>query len=317
MSRILVIRLGALGDFVQSFGPFASIRAHHPHARITLLTTQAFADLARRAPWFDAVVVDRRPSFWNLPALFRLSRMLRGFDLVYNLQTSSRTSRYFRLAGRPPWSGIASGCSHPHANPRRDLMHTRERQREQLEMAGVQAFPTPDLAWLTRPPGLAGESGIRAALPAAPYAILVPGAAPHRAAKRWPYYFPALARDLEARGLVPIVLGTATETPLAAAIREQAPSAIDLTGRTSIGEIAVAAASAGLAIGNDTGPMHVAAGVGCPSVVLFSAESDPALTAPRYPDGGWPTVLRAPDLADLPPDRVAAALPGGHRRLPV
>ncbi len=195
-------------------------------------------------------------------------------------------------------------------------MHTRERQREQLEMAGVQAFPTPDLAWLTRPPGRAGESGIGAALPAAPYAILVPGAAPHRPAKRWPY-FPALARDLEARGLVPIVLGTATETPLAAAIREQAPSAIDLTGRTSIGEIAVIAASADLAAGNDTGPMHVAAGVGCPSVVLFSAESDPALTAPRYPDGGWPTVLRARDLADLPPDRVAAALPEGHRRLPV
>ena len=49
MTRILVIRLGALGDFVQSFGPFSAIRAHHPEARITLLTTAPFADLARRS----------------------------------------------------------------------------------------------------------------------------------------------------------------------------------------------------------------------------------------------------------------------------
>ncbi len=219
MSRILVIRLGALGDFVQSFGPFAAIRARHPEARITLLTTPPFAELARRAPWFDAVAIDTRPSVWNLPALLLLARSLRGFDFVYDLQTSARSSRYFWLAGRPPWSGIAPGCSHPHANPRRDFMHTRERQREQLLMAGVETFPAPDLAWLTRSRGDAGESGIRAALPAAPYAVLVPGASPHRPGKRWPH-FPALARRLEARGLVPVVLGSRAETPLAAAIRQ-------------------------------------------------------------------------------------------------
>jgi ADP-heptose:LPS heptosyltransferase len=308
MSRVLVIRLGALGDFVQSFGPFAAIRAHRPQARITLLTTPPFAELGRRAPWFDAVLIDTRPSAWNLPGLLRLARSLRGFDFVYDVQTSSRSSRYFWLAGRPPWSGIAAGCSHPHANPRRDFMHTRERQREQLEMAGVEAFAAPDLAWLTRVSDRAQGDGIRAALPGAPYAILVPGAAPHRPAKRWPY-FPALAGQLEARGLVPVVLGSPAERPLADAIRQHAPSAIDLTGRTSIADLAVVAASADLAVGNDTGPMHVAAGVGCPSVVLFAAVSDPDLTAPRYPDGGWPTILRAADLADLPPDRVAAALP--------
>ncbi|WP_457848573.1 glycosyltransferase family 9 protein, partial [Staphylococcus aureus] len=58
-----------------------------------------------------------------------------------------------------------------------------------------------------------------------------------------------------------------------------------------------------------TGPMHLAAALGCPSVVLFGGASDPALTAPRYSDGGWPTVLREGDLASLAVDRVAAALP--------
>ena len=59
--RILVIKLGALGDFAQAFGPFAAIRAHHPGAEITLLTTPPFAPLARQAPWFDQVWENGRP----------------------------------------------------------------------------------------------------------------------------------------------------------------------------------------------------------------------------------------------------------------
>ena len=59
-----------------------------------------------------------------------------------------------------------------------------------------------------------------------------------------------------------------------------------------------------LAVGNDTGPMHLAAAVSVRCVVLFSSDSDPALTAPR----GDVTVLAEPDLANLPVDRVVAAL---------
>lgn len=294
--RILVIKLGALGDVVLAFGPFAAIRAHHPDAHITLLTTAPFAELARRSPWFDAVEVDARPRWWDLPGLRDLRRTLRGYDFVYDLQTSGRSSRYFRLAGRPPWSGIARGASHPHANPDRDAMHTVERQREQLRMAGIPDVPAPDLSWLT-----AGGP----VLPP-PYALLVPGAAPHRPAKRWPAErFGALAALLAERGVHPVVAGTAAEAPLAAAILAACPAAEDLTGRTSLFDLAGLAARASLAVGNDTGPMHLAAAVGCPCVVLFSADSDPALTAPR----GRVRVLRADRLADLPPARVAAALP--------
>jgi ADP-heptose:LPS heptosyltransferase len=295
MRRILVIRLGALGDFVLSFGAFAAIRAHHAGEAVTLLTTAPFADLAGRAPWFDQVLVDARPGWWDAAGLLRLARQLRGFDFVYDLQTSARSSRYFALAGRPPWSGIARGCSHPHANPGRDAMHTLERQREQLAMAGIATFPPPDLSWL---------AGARFDLPRH-YALLVPGAAPHRPAKRWPVdRFAALADILAGRGIAPVVLGSAAEAALAAAI----PAAIDLTGRTSIADIATLGRGAALAVGNDTGPMHLAAAVGCRCVVLFSAASDPALTAPRGPGGAWPTVLCAPDLADLPVARVAEAL---------
>ena len=292
-SRILVIKLGALGDVVLAFGPFASIRAAHPAAEVTLLTTAPFRELLSASPWFDAIRIDRRPAWWDLRGLVQLRHQLRGFDMVYDLQTSGRSSRYHRLAGRPPWSGIAAGASHPHANAGRDAMHTIERQREQLAMAGVPPVG-PALDWL------GGEAGI-----AGPYAVLVPGAAPHRPGKRWPAArFGALAAYLARSGLRPVVAGAGADRELAAEIVAACPDAVDLTGRTSLLQLARVMAGAACAVGNDTGPMHVAAAVGCRCVVLFSAESDPALTAPR----GSVTVLQERVLAELPVGRVAAAL---------
>jgi ADP-heptose:LPS heptosyltransferase len=300
LRNILVIKLGALGDFVLAFHSFAAIRAHHPDARITLLTTPPFADFAGAAPWFDTIVTDDRPRWWDLPALLRLRRALRGFDMVYDLQTSGRSSWYHRLAGRPPWSGIAAGASHPHANPKRNAMHTLERQRDQLGMAGITDFPAPDLAWLT---AVAFEP-----LPT-PYAVLIPGAAPHRPRKRWPApSFGALAEILARRGQTPVVVGAAQDAPLAAAIRKASPAAIDLTGRTNLRQLASVLAGASLAVGNDTGPLHLASAAGIPCIALFSADSDPALTRPR----GQVTVLSAANLADLPLQRVAEALPPVH-----
>ena len=299
MKRVLVIKLGALGDFVLSFGPFAAIRAHHPRAHITLLTTAAFGDFARSAPWFDSVAIDQRPAWWNLPGLAGLRRVLRGFDMVYDLQTSGRSGWYHRLAGRPPWSGNARGCTHPHANPARDMMHTVERQQDQLTMAGLASFPPPDLGWLAADPPR---------LPR-PYALLVPGAAPHRPRKRWPpERFAALAKHLAASGCTPVIAGAGQDRPLAALIQNTVPGAIDMTGRTTLRELASMAAGAAVAVGNDTGPMHLAAAMGAPCIVLFSSDSDPALTGPR----GRVSILAAPDLAQLPVERVAEALPPVH-----
>jgi ADP-heptose:LPS heptosyltransferase len=106
----------------------------------------------------------------------------------------------------------------------------------------------------------------------------------------------------------PVSLGGAGEAPLAARIRAECPDACDLTGRTRLVDLAALAAGAQLAIGNDTGPMHLVAAVGCRAIVLFSGASDPALTAPRGPDGGWPTVLRAARLDALELQTVLAAL---------
>ncbi len=295
--RILVIKLGALGDFVQAFGPFATIRAHHQRSRITLLTTRPFVAIAEASPWFDTVWVDERPQLWRPDRIWRLRRRLRGggFERVYDLQTSDRSSWYFRLLGGDvEWSGIASGCSHPHANPRRDTMHTIERQREQLAMAGIAEVPTPDLSWV-------GADLGRFAL-SVPYVLLCPGGASHRPAKRWPAErFTAIANRLADMGITPVLLGSGVET---AAVAAGCPRAMDMAGRTSFLDIIALASEAAAAVGNDTGPMHLIAAGGCPSLVLFSHESDPALCAPR----GQVTALRRPSLAELGEAEVAAAL---------
>jgi ADP-heptose:LPS heptosyltransferase len=247
------------------------------------------------------VVVDERPAWWNIAGLLRLRAKLQGFGMVYDLQTSGRSCWYFRLAGRPPWSGNARGCSHPQRGPARARMHTIERQRDQLRRAGIADTPRPDLSFLTARP--------TPPLPAR-FALLVPGASAHRPGKRWPAArYGALAAILAERGLVPVVVGGKDEAALAAEILAACPTALDLTGKTALLDIFAIAARAAVAVGNDTGPTHIAAAAGCPTVVLFSHDSDPAMTAPRGPDGGWPTVIRVPVLADLSVARVAAALP--------
>ena len=294
---ILVIRLGALGDFALSFPAFAALRAHHKDDRLTLLTTRPFASLAADSPWFDEVLTDTRPKWHEVQALLRLRRILRGRDFIYDLQTSHRSSTYFRLAGRPQWSGIARGASHPDADPQRNSLHTIERQQGQLRAAGVPAPVPLDLSWL---------EGRGPVLPR-PYALLIPGtSASHGGAKRWPVArFAELARRLSARNLVPAVAGSASEAADAAAIVSACPGAIDLSGRTSLQDLAGVAHRASMAVGGDTGPIHLAAMMGCPVVALFSGYSNPALAAPR----GKVTLVREQNLGDLDVDRVEAMLP--------
>jgi ADP-heptose:LPS heptosyltransferase len=296
LKRILVIRLGALGDFILSFPAFAALRAHHAADHVVLLTTAPFVKLAQASPWFDEIRVDTRPSWLNLRGLWRLRAQLRGFDFVYDLQTSQRTSRYFRIAGRPPWSGIAPGCSHPDRDPRRDMLHSVDRQKGQLAVAGISPADM-DLSWLAdRGPALDGR-----------YALLVPATSgSHGGAKTWPIArFAALAQHLASRGLRPVVVGTASEAGQAAVIRAAAPDALDLTGKTTILDLAGLAHRAALTIGGDTGPVHLAAMMGSPTIALFSRYSDPVHAAPV----GNVRLLRAEKLEDLPVERVAAMLP--------
>jgi ADP-heptose:LPS heptosyltransferase len=311
IEKILVIKLSALGDFVLALAAMKRIRQAHPKAHISLLTTAPFEALAKASPYFNAVFTDGRPDgFAQWMALRRRLRAA-GYGRVYDLQTSSHSNRIFQvLRPKPPaWSGIAFGCSMPHRNPHRNHMHTLERQADQLMYAGVWpdaptaagTAPPPDLSWVLKD---AGRERAAAGVTPRPYAMFVPGGSAHRPEKRWPVEkYGELARILYARGLDIVVIGGLQETPLAQAIQRQVPRARDLTGRTDFARVAVLGAKAALAVGNDTGPLHLAAAAGAPTVVLFSGASDPALSAPR----GRVEILQAQKLSDLPVAKVAQA----------
>jgi ADP-heptose:LPS heptosyltransferase len=294
---------GALGDFILAMGPFKAIRGHHPDARIVLLTTPPFADLGRACGYFDDVWEDTRPAFWRVADWAALRRRLLGggFVRVYDLQTSDRTGWYFRFfprGARPEWSGIAPGCSLPHNNPNRNRLHAVECQAEQLAIAGITEVPPADVSWLT---GAVDGFDLRP-----PYVLLVPGGSPHRPAKRWPVdHYARLAQGLSAGGHQPVLIGGLAEADVLSAITAACPAALNLCGRTQFGQIAELARSAVAAVGNDTGPMHLIAAAGCPTLTLFSDESDPARCAPR---GRATMVLRRPALSDLSVDEVSRAL---------
>ena len=303
IDKVLVIKLGALGDFVLALAAMKHIRLAHPKARITLLTTPPFEALAQASGYFSAVETDGRPEgLGEWMAMIGRLRTAR-YDRIYDLQTSSKSNLYFQLLRPfpPAWSGIAFGCSLPHRNRRRNHMHTLERQADQLRDAGVWpdaptepgAAPPPDLSWiLKKSPTPRRTAG---GLTAKPYALLVPGGSAHRPEKRWPVEkFADLAALLRARGFDIVIIGGPQESALARIIQRKT-QARDLTGRTDFAQVAALGARAALAVGNDTGPLHLIAAAGAPTLALFSKASDPALCAPR----GHVAVLRADSFDQL------------------
>lgn len=304
IEKILVIKLSALGDFVLALTAMKRIREAHRKAHITLLTTPPFEALAKICPYFNAVETDGRPENFGQWMALRSRIRNAGYDRVYDLQTSAHSNRIFQaLRPKPPaWSGIAFGCALPHKNPLRNSMHTLERQADQLMYAGIWpdaptepgSAPAPDLSWIWK--NQPAERPVAGGVKPRPYVMFVPGGSAHRPEKRWPVQkYGELARILYSKGFDIVIIGGPQETPLAHAIQREVPRARDLTGRTDFARIAMLGARAALAVGNDTGPLHLAAAAGAPTVVLFSSASDPALSAPR----GKVAVLRAERLSDL------------------
>src|SRR3546814_19455340 len=102
---------------------------------------------------------------------------------------------------------------------------------------------------------------------------------------------------LLASGLTPVLIGRAAERAQIDEILAHCPEAVNLCDRTSIADLAMLGRRAALAVGHDTGPMHVIAHTGCPSLVLYSAESDPRKVSPRR---DWIRLVPRPRLQALP-----------------
>lgn len=291
LSDVLVIKLGALGDFFQAMGAMRVVREAHPSAKITLLTTPPFAAVAQASPYVDAVEANGRPKRAKDQAALVKRLKAAGFGMVYDFQNNGRTERYFKAwgPGRPLWSGAAAGASHRHTNPNRAWMHNFDRLDEQLRHAGLTPKPSgdpggwvegqtplPDLGWLrATKPSVAIGFGI-----AGQYALLIPGSSPEEPEKRWPAdRFAAVAEWLAGQGITPVIVGGKAEAGVAGEIAALEPRVRNLAGQTDLLQLAGLARGAALTIGGDTGPTHLAAAADAPGVCLFAQRWTPEMQA--------------------------------------
>ncbi len=288
LKRVLVIKLGAMGDFMQALGAMRVVRATHPSARITLLTTEPFEAFAKACPYFDIVEADGRPK--DLKGKADLIRRLRtaGYDMVYDFQNNDRTAQYFLgLTGKKPlWSGAAKGASHQHMNEQRGEMHNFDRLAEQLAHAGLSPRPPGDpTGWTIGQDILPSLDWIRPAFRDpprfqpeffslhGPYMLLIPGSSADHPEKRWPVdRFAKIASWVADAGITPVIIGTKAEGDIGTQIMKMEPRAKSLIGRTDLFQLATLCERAAFALGGDTGPMHLAAAARTPGVCLFAQE---------------------------------------------
>ena len=304
--RVLVVKLGGFSDFVLAFGAFNAIRRHHADAHVILMTTRRFGELARKSGWFDEVWDDGAPAWGRIEKVAKLIHRLRRtpLDRVYDLDNSSRTARYrFWMrdfwGNKAEWSRSSAGLL-PFLRASKEVPeHYVEQLVHQLSDAGITDMPSPDLSWLTE--GYGGRYGLQDG-----YVLIAPGGRLARGGAGWPVEkFSELTRRLAIEGRRPVIIGEPADAAANAIIAAASPEAKDLTGKTSLFDVAVLATHASAALGNDSGVLRLLASVGCPTAVMFSARSDPDRDAPR---GRYVVMLRHENLADLPVSEVAAAL---------
>ncbi len=298
-ARILVIKHGALGDLIQGFDAYAGLRAGHPEAHIALLTSPPFSGIARLMPWFDEVITDPRASVLRLSQTFRLRSLFRAdWDMVIDLQCSRRTARYHRflVPAGCRWFGTAEGASDPY--PDFAGVNNADRMKTAIAMAGGDAAIEAELAWLANaapvPAGCENAS------------VLVPGCSLSKPRKRWPAdRYAELARQELDAGRTVVIVGTAADGEATDMVLQAAPGCIDMVGKTNIPGLAALMARAGAVVGNDTGPVFLAARIGAPTLMVMGRDTEPSMSAPVGPCTDW---LRKDPIGDISVDEVMGTL---------
>lgn len=295
---ILIIKHGALGDFILAMSAIRAIRHHHPQDHIILLTTQRFENFAKQSGYFDEIWIDNRPKIVQFKQFLAVVKQLRGgekrlrFDRVYDLQTSKRSSLYYKFLPqpKPEWVGIAKGCSHFHDHPERKTMPSFERLKTQVQLAGILEVPQDRFDWLK-------EDMSQFSLPEQ-YALIAPGVSINHPEKLWPLqHFAEVIRWLGEQQVTSFLIGTEIENERISELLGLVPKdfVTNLCGKTSLGHLAELGRKAKIAIGGDTGPMHVFGAVDCPQIVLYGT-TDPKKLKPL---GKHTHILQNPILSQL------------------
>jgi heptosyltransferase-2 len=287
MKRILIRGPNWVGDAVLAIPAIKAVREHYPVAEITLLVRPWVAGLFTSAPFVDKVWSEPKPS--TLGGWTRIARAIRagGFELALLLPNSFESALMIFLAGVPQRVGYATDARSwmltDSMKPAAEARHQTYYYLDLVKMvAAVSTWPTIAISATPEERSearrLLQAEGIP---PGAPFLVLNSGAA-YGSAKRWyPDRFARVADRLSRELQLSVVLiGSEGERRVAEEVRAQIKSrAAVLNGKTSLETLIGVLAESSLMITNDSGPMHIAAALGVPTVAVFGS-TDEKVTGP-------------------------------------
>ena len=288
--NILIIKMSALGDVMHALPCAAALRDLYPNAKISWLVHPQFGTFVPEVPYVDEVIYFDKKAFskMSLPAkikeFFRMKNLLNSkkFDLVIDLQGLFKSAIMAWLTGcskrigyndMREGSGLVSRAIHgPH-----DQGHIVQQYLDVIRYLGSTVeepvFPMPKLSEeKDKLKEILANKFSQAE--AEKIVVLVPGAG--WVTKEWPVsYFVELADALIKQGRYIILAGGPAELIKSEEIIQSLPEdkVLNLVGKTNLRELAALMGSVGLCIGGDTGPVHIAAAMGCRIIALFGASS--------------------------------------------
>lgn len=336
---VLLIRPDHLGDLLFLAPALHWLRRQAPDLPLTLMVGPwARPVLPALAGAYDELLEVPFPAFergprqglrtrWTLA--WRLGRALagRGFAAAVVFRPDHWWGALVAWLARIPLRlGYETYETAPYLNRRLALRHEHAVARN-LRLVGALLGETPALQPDAHPLHFPVAPDDRAAAAhilttvggRRPYVVIHPGAG--AAVKLWePAAWGVVARGLHTRGATVLVTGGPGEEALTAAVVAAAGgAAVDLGGRTSFGVLAGLLAQADLALGPDSGPLHLAVAVGTPTIHLFGP-ADPVLFGP-WGDPARHVVLASPwacapcgrlDWPDLPAHGCVRAISPAH-----
>jgi heptosyltransferase-1 len=277
--RILVIRLGSLGDVIAALPAVASLKHSIPHSKITWVIDPKWSVLLEANPYVDSVLHLDRRTFTGLRQAWRELRASR-FDFAVDFQglvksalvaTLARSERIFGFNAAYARESAASWFYSTKVAIR--SYHAVERNLDLAAAAGASNI----LRTFPLPPGTAESE-----LPEGDFVLASPLAG--WGAKQWPLeYYSRLGERLRRECGMPLVV----DAPYPLHIQSTATHVSTLPGLIHATRRATAV------VGLDSGPLHLAAALAKPGVAIYG----PTEPERHGPYGGTIAVLRSPGAA--------------------
>lgn len=297
--KILIRATNWVGDAIMALPALRAVRNRFPEAEIAILARPYVADIYREQGICNQLVVyDSQTKHAGILGRKRLAAELRAqkFDRALLLQNAFDAAWLVWRAGIPERIGYARDGRSFLLTKRIPVPKTGEipphekfyylellRRLGWIDSLPDEAFVTLNVSESSRQ--RAEEFLAQAGARPNSLRIAIGAGASYGSAKCWPpARFAELANRLQSESDADVILfGTATEAAVTRAISSDLRRPpIDLTDKTSIADLPALLSQCHLFIGNDSGAMHVAAGVGLPVVAVFGP-TDPHGTAPVTP----------------------------------